>query len=316
MDCKHHDRYERLRTHVHGKIPVDLILPCCHSPVERSFFFQERRFYSNNHFDAGVFEAGLASICNPSMCPSFEAGRIPIYEIVAGTWRKCPLRCVTCFNHYEDNRNEPVLSDSEMEAYLIALGELGAAAIERNSKLNAPPPYYQVGGSGDIFYSENYRRMLEFDLPAYGIAPIHILTNMQFWTNYNIRRISAGTRSAVKLITFSVDSIQPELYERIRSGSRWTNLVRSYERCHAVFPDTDYHISYTISKLNFHEYKQAPRALKELFPAVSTIYLNVARDWLNRPETADLVISSREKAEIFEWCASNPDENGCKIYAR
>lgn len=254
-------------------------------------------------FSVPAYEKALSCICRLH-CPSYERGNAPIEYVVAGTWRKCPLKCITCFNHYEDNSKEPILSDAEMDDYLLSLGAIYAEAKAHNVAMGAPGPLLQIGGSGDLFHSENYSRMLSADLYKYGIDRIHLLTNMQFWSDRRINRISPGNRASIRKITFSVDSINRELYERIRQGSSWLRLMNCYSRCVSAFPDAEYEICYTVSRLNVHEYRKAPAGLKALFPAVTRIVMNMARDWAGTPESATLVLPANECRNIAEWCAS------------
>lgn len=302
MGCKNHDRYIRLRVWYFKKIPIDIITPCCLYPENQTPYFQEKRFGREGKFDPALFEKAIASFCSPQNCNHFVEGESPIDEIVVGTWRKCPLKCITCFNHYENYFDEPVLSDEEMDDYLFSLGELIAAVQGRTGQA----PIIQIGGSGDIFFSENYRGMLARDLSAYGIPRIHLLTNMQFWTTENIKKICSPVRKSIERISFSVDSADPVLYEKIREGSLWKNLITSYENCTAAFPDAEYIITYTVSTLNFHEYRSAPEILWHLFPKTKAIIMNMARDWLGRPETHALVIPREKQREVAEWAASNP----------
>ena len=309
MACKFHTRYERLRIFLYGKTPVDLLIPCCRYPDGKFLFLQEKRFKHKSLTDIGTYEAALPEICGPETCPEYTPGENVISEIVAGTWRKCPLGCLTCFNSQYDNHGEAILSREEMNDYLFSLGEIGAYVKKTNSDV-----LFQIGGSGDIFYSENYRNMLMANLPSFGIDRIHLLTNMQFWTDGTISCISPDVRGAVCRITFSVDGTDPALYEKIRAGSSWGRLLRSYRRCRKSFPDVDYRIIYTVSTLNFHDFRNVYR-LHHYFPEVSVIYLNMARDWVGRPETAKLVCSPAQTAEVFEWLSQNKGGDGCRIEA-
>ena len=302
--CRNHNLYAKMRIDIREGMGVDLLAPCRKYPPKDGPFFQESRFIEDGKFSLPAYESGIKEYCS-SKCPAYEKGKSPIEYIIVGTWHKCPLHCVACSLRADD---EPVLPDEEMAAYLFSLGELNAAAKEHNERFHLPGPLVQIGGAGDIFYSENYRKMLSTDLRKYGMDNIGIMTNMQRWLPRNIEILSEGVAKSLRRVSFPVDSVNPARYEAIRKGSSWRRLQYSYQRCVAAFPGIEYEIIYTLSRLNLHAYEKAPAILKEIFPEVSLITLKMARsDVLGLPPNI--------QDEARRWCAAY-EGNGFKLVYR
>lgn len=301
--CRNHNLYAKACARLHDTVSADLLLPCDKYPPKAEMAFQESRFLADGKFSLPVYEAGIKETCNPK-CPAYVKGKSPIEYIIAATWHKCPLHCVTCTLRTDD---EPVLPDTEMADYLFSLGELNAAAKAYNERFHAPGPLVQIGGAGDIFYSENYRSMLAADPRKYGMDRIGIMTNMQQWIPRNIAIISEGVRKSLRRISFAVDSINPALYEKIRKGSSWRRLQLSYRRCVAEFPDAEYEVIYTLSRLNAHAYEKVPAVLKDLFPEVSIITMKMAR-------SASLGLPPNLQAEARQWCAAHKGNGYNLVY--
>jgi hypothetical protein len=275
-------------------------------------FFRRERFIENGVFDFKAYAGSLGGFCNKGTCPHFRAGRNFIKEISLGEWRKCPGHCITCTNHAE-HADERILSPVEIRKYMEDLSQTYKEVATSNAAEGAPPPAIVIGAAGDLFYSENYRNLLCMRLADFGIREIKLITSLQTWTLQNCERIHPGNYPLVKEIIISLDSATPQLYETIRAGSKWHNLIRGYERATALFPNAAYKLSVTVSKANFTDVQGLPEKVPELFPKVACIEYHAVADWTGQPDMKRLLLDPAEKAYIERWCAEHDGKYGIPL---
>lgn len=289
-----------------------VVLPCCNSPRGAEMFFRREKFLGPDGFDYHIFAEICGRFCNEATCPAYRPGKRPIEDISLSEWRKCPGSCITCPNHL-GHAPERELSSNELERYMAEIGRTYREIAFENESIGAPPPSLVIGAAGDLFYSENYRNILGTALPDYGIRRIKLLTSLQTWTPHNCERIHPENRPLIEEIVISVDSATPGLYETIRAGSRWDNLIRGYKCASMLFPDAVYKLSVTVSKANFIDALLLPERIPGLFPKVSCISYHAVADWTGQPDLQRLLLSPEEKAYIKEWCATNTGKCGITL---
>lgn len=205
------------------------------------------------------------------------------------------------------------LSPEALEKYLSEVAGVYAEIKKINAAQNAPAPFLRIGSAGDLFFSENYRAVLSADLAALGIERIGVITNFQTWTNHSIESIHPNTRPLMQEIVFSVDSIQPTLYEALREGSKWERLLNGYTLSTQIFPEAVYKVSYTASKVNFQEIPAVPKKIKELFPAVSALEFHAVQNWTGDPAVEDLLLSAEERGNLIKWVQNQAPVDGMSI---
>lgn len=314
MPCAYHDRIDFCSVHLFT-LPIKsrIILPCCNSPRHSWQIFRREHFLDGHAFSLKKYFALLGDHCAEGHCPNYMEGKAVVSEIVLGEWRKCPGKCMTCFNHAENNAWEKPLTRDELEKYLDEVGAVYAEIKNRNAAQNAEPPFLRIGSSGDLFFSENYRAILATDLSACGIEKLGVITNFQTWTAHSISLMHPNTRPLLKEIVFSVDSIQPALYEALREGSTWERLLLGYKLATAAFPDAIYKVSYTASKANFQEIISVPKRIKELFPAVSALEFHAVQDWTGDLASKSLLLTDEERHNLILWAENQAPIDGMSI---
>lgn len=302
MPCAYHDRIYFCAVHLFTlPIKTRIIFPCCNTPRHAEQFFRREHFLDGHSFSLEKYRNALALHCTKEHCPNYKEGDSIVSEVAIGEWRKCPGKCITCFNSVEDNSRERPLSPDELAKYLDEVCAVYADIRDANEAQDADAPVLRIGAAGDLFFSENYRGILAMDLTARGVGKLGIITNFQTWTERAIAGIHPNTRRIMKEIVFSIDSTEPALYEALRAGSKWERLLAGYRLATEAFPDAAYKVSYTVSKVNFHEVPAVPRRIKELFPAVSALEFHAVQDWIGTPAAASLILSPEERENLIAW---------------
>lgn len=314
MPCVYLDRIYFCAVHLFTlPIKTRIILPCCNSPKDSGPIFRREHFLEGRTFSLEKYFELLGRHCVSGCCPNYKEGTSIINEIVLGEWRKCPGKCLTCFNCTEDNRMEFPLSPEALKKYLSEVAGVYAEIKKINAARNAPAPFLRIGAAGDLFFSENYRAVLGADLAARGIERIGVITNFQTWTNHSIESIHPNTRPLMQEIVFSVDSTRPTLYEALRAGSTWERLLNGYTLATKIFPEVAYKVAYTVSKMNFQEIPAVPKKIKELFPAVSALEFHAVQNWTGNPTVAGLLLSKEERDNLIIWAQNQAPVDGMTI---
>lgn len=314
MPCAYHDRIYFCAVHLFT-LPVKtrIIFPCCNTPRHAEQFFRREHFLDGHSFSLEKYRGALAHHCTKEHCPNYKEGDSIVSEIAIGEWRKCPGKCISCFNSVEDNSHERPLSRDELTKYLDEVCAVYSDIRDANAAQNTGAPVLRIGAAGDVFFSENYRGILAMDLAARGVMELGVITNFQTWTERSIAGIHPNTRRIMKEIVFSIDSVGPALYEELRAGSRWGHLLEGYRLAVDTFPDAIYKVSYTVSKANFHEVPAVPRRIKELFPAVSALEFHAVQDWIGTRAAASLVLSEDERESLIVWAGQQAPVGGMTV---
>lgn len=200
----------------------------------------------------------------------------------------CNLKCKTCRNTFITKT--PRLSDADIENVVYM-----AKKVERVS----------FGGDGELFVSDNYRRVLAHDLTKDSkIDRIVLYTNGTMLNEKRWNQINENTRSLIKEIKISIDAATPETYEKVRGPVGWKMLMKNVpfmkelkEKYGIQFSTT-----YTISKYNVQDVtKFFDFADKEL--GFDYVMFQFARD-IFHPETGkqeDYIIPMEERGDILAY---------------
>lgn len=177
----------------------------------------------------------------------------------------CNLHCPSCRkNIYARNTDD---ANVEINACIDAV--INAGWLDKAE-------YLIVGGGGETFLSENYKRVL-YDATSKRKKVI-IMTNGTLFTSKEWERLK-GKFEYIRFMV-SVDAATKETYEKVRCGGKWENLMKNMDYLSELRRDNkinDVTVIMIVQKKNYREIPEFIRWAKEKdFDEVSLSHI---RNW-------------------------------------
>ena len=237
---------------------------------------------------------------------NFISKKPKINEIDCAICHKCTSSCLTCYNHYIKTK-ECILTDEEIDNLLTFYYEISQYLKGENFKnyKNSDDIEFTIGGGGDLFFSENYKKILKKDLTQFGFEKLNILTNLQTFNEKNLSEVNPKNLTNIKNVVFSFDGVTKEEYEYIRNGSNFDVAIKNFHNIKKFCPNAKIECSSVISKLNFQNLEKFPNFIYNTFPETNLLHLFSMNVWLKDIEMYALDKKQEEELENFKKINKN-----------
>ena len=175
----------------------------------------------------------------------------PVYVSFAHE-RSCTCHCTTC-------RDKVIMNDEKTTAKYDELIETKFLPMLKNAKM------VEMSGSGEIFVSKHYQKLIKRITETYPNIKFYIITNGIYCTVENLKKL--GLYDRLESLQISLHAATKETYDKIVRGGNFDkvceNLAAVKEmKDNGLIPEVL--LNYVVSSMNFKEMPQFARWAQEL----------------------------------------------------